>query len=76
MTPSINSLVHYVARGSKDGIFPATCRAAVVTEVGDTQVGIMVMNPTGLFFHSLADGGVDYDPNMAGGTWHWAEQVE
>lgn len=80
--PSINRSVHYVARGSADGKFPKTCRAAVVTEVEsdqptDQRVGLMVMNPTGLFFHSLADGGCAYDDadDPAGGTWHWPERV-
>jgi hypothetical protein len=59
-----------------------------VTEVGDQElpdgmpdpaqrVGLMVKNPTGLFFHSLADGGCVYDgrEDPAGGTWHWPERV-
>ncbi len=80
--PSINRGVHYVARGSADGKFPKACRAAVVTEVEsdtptDQRVGLMVINPTGLFFHSLADGGAAYDgsEDPAGGTWHWPERV-
>lgn len=80
--PSISRDVHYVARGSADGKFPKTCRAAKVTEVDSVHadlglVGLMVMNPTGLFFHSLADGGSTYDggEDPAGGTWHWPERV-
>lgn len=82
--PSIGRVVHYVARGSADGKFPKTCRAADVTEVGSPDpkpekqaIGLMVKNPTGLFFHSLADGGVLYDgsENPAGGTWHWPERA-
>lgn len=63
MKPSIGRIVHYVARGSADGKFPPTCRAATITEVGDAgRVGLVVVNPTGLFFHPLADdgGGVAY----------------
>lgn len=82
MKPSIGRVVHYVARGSADGKFPSVCRAADITEVGDTDtptglvvVGLMVKNPTGLFFHSLADGGVAWDGDNAGGTWHWPEIV-
>lgn len=80
--PSVGRVVHYVARGSADGRFPKACRAADVTEVptGENSasvVALMVKNPTGLFFHSLADGGVSYDASEdpAGGTWHWPERV-
>lgn len=80
--PSVGRVVHYVARGSADGKFPKTCRAADVTEVEsdqptDQRVGLMVKNPTGLFFHSLADGGCAYDgsEDPEGGTWHWPERV-
>lgn len=38
-------------------------------------VGLCVINPTGLFFHPLADGGCRYDPNHAPGTWHWPERL-
>lgn len=74
-------VVHYVARGSADGRFPSVCRAADVTEVGPDvhpqTVGLMVKNPTGLFFHPLSDGGVPHDEaDKAGGTWHWPERVE
>ncbi len=31
--PGVGRIVHYVARGSADGVFPPACRAAVVTEV-------------------------------------------
>lgn len=80
--PSVGRVVHYVARGSADGVFPKTCRAADVTEVAegenpDQVVGLVVKNPTGLFFHPVAAGGVEYDgsENPAGGTWHWPERV-
>lgn len=77
MKPSINRSVHYVARGSGDGKFPMTCRAATITEVGENRVGLCVINPMGFFFYSLADDGVRQDEHdKAGGTWHWPEQVE
>lgn len=62
-TPSVGRDVHYVSRGSADGVYPAVCRAAKITEVGeDKRVGIVVFNPDGLYFNSLAkDGGVVYD---------------
>lgn len=70
--PTIGRIVHYVARGSADGVFPAVPRSAIVTEVGDDElVGLCVLNPTGLFFFPLAAGGCAYDPAGAPGTWHW-----
>ncbi len=85
--PSVGRAVHYVSHGSPvrdDGTqaFTSQCRAATVTEVStdpgtfkDT-VGLCVLNPTGFFFHSLADGGSVHDEHgKAGGTWHWPERV-
>lgn len=84
MKPTVGRVVHYVARGSADGVFPPVCRAAFVTEVGDLdgadgdlqRVGLMVANPTGLFFHSLAAGGCEHwaPEEKRGGTWHWPER--
>ena len=82
--PSVCRAVHYVARGSADGVFPKCCRAATITEVAETAagdstiVGLCVTNPSGLFFHSVADGGTEYDgsEHPEGGTWHWPERVE
>lgn len=34
MTPSVGRVVHYVSRGSADGVFPPACRAAIITEIG------------------------------------------
>ncbi len=75
--PSVGRVVHYVARGSADGKFPSVCRAADITEIHDDDVvGLMVKNPTGLFFHSIADGGCLHDEDgKPGGTWHWPERV-
>jgi hypothetical protein len=81
--PSVGCVVHYVSHGTpvrEDGsqAYPGTCRAATVTEVsvdGGT-VGLMVANPMGLFFHSIADGGVPWSEEVKlGGTWHWPERV-
>jgi hypothetical protein len=50
-----------------------------VTEVDQedpVRVGLMVANPSGLFFHALADGGCVLDESgRAGGSWHWPERV-
>jgi hypothetical protein len=81
----VGRVVHYLSRGSADGVFAPACRAATVTEVGDGgHVGLCVQNPDGLFFLPLSrDGGAAYGPMPglesgeppAGGTWHWPERV-
>ena len=99
--PSVGRIVHYVSHGTPvqpDGTqaYYSRCRAATITEVAyaDRQctqpigdVGLCVTNPTGLFFHSLADGGCGFHdgdetspPSLDGrvyrpGTWHWPERV-
>lgn len=58
MKPSVGRVVHYVARGSKDGVFPVTCRAAIITEVipgnaaarDPERVGLAVLHPDGMLF--------------------------
>jgi hypothetical protein len=67
--PSIGRIVHYVSHGTpilSDGsqAFDSRCRTALVTEVDPeniTHVGLCAINPTGFFFHSLADGGCYFD---------------
>jgi len=83
--PIIGQAVHYVSHGTpvrEDGTqaYTSQCRAATVTEVeaGTTpqMVGLHVVNPTGQFFHSLADGGcVQDEADRFGGTWHWADHA-
>lgn len=85
--PSVGRWVHYVSAGSADGKHPSVCRAALVTEVQDAtvidgdpeqqKVGLMVVNPTGLHFRPLTDGGATYDDaaSAAPMTWHWPERV-
>lgn len=84
MKPSVGRIVHYVSHGTpvrKDGsqAFTSQCRTALVTEVDEDDpdsVGIAVINPTGMFFHSLAQGGCVRHEGKSGGTWHWPERVE
>lgn len=86
--PTVGRIVHYVSYGTPvqaDGTqtYLPECRAAIVTELSDEpqdmldgRVGLCVLNPTGFFFHPLADGGClhsELDHN--GGTWHWPERV-
>lgn len=84
----IGDQVHYVSFGSApqngEQKYPPRCRAATVTEVSyfdigltkpSGNVGLCVINPTGLFFHSLDTGGSDYvKPEQGvqpeGGSWH------
>lgn len=82
--PTINRAVHYVSAGSADGRFPSVCRAAIVTEVPDAgsqdaevgRVGLVVMNPTGFFFHPIKDNGSVYDGDTKKPcTWHWPERA-
>lgn len=87
--PFLGASVHYQARGSADGAYTRSCRAAVVTEVctpeylGTSRIspedamraGVFVMNPDGVYHLNLNGGGSHYDPvTHAGGTWHWAGQ--
>lgn len=84
MKPSVGRTVHYVSYGTPGGEFPSVCRAAIITEVDLTQskilggerIGLCVLNPTGMFFHSLADGGCKYQDDKRGGSWHWPERVD
>jgi len=81
--PTVGRVVHYLARGSADGVFPPVCRAAHVTDVDPddpARIGVAVVNPTGLFFHPLDAGGCTLDgTDPAGartpGSWHWPERA-
>jgi hypothetical protein len=45
-------------------------------ELADRDVvGLMVVNPTGIHFRPLAEGGAAYDPEKAPYTWHWPERA-
>lgn len=71
--PSVGRVVHYMSYGSKGGEYQPQCRAAIVAEVvSETQLALVVLNPTGMFFNTC---GEDQD-EKAGGTWHWPERVE
>jgi hypothetical protein len=86
MKPTVGRIVHYVSHGTpvrEDGTqaYAPKCRAAIVTEVienpkdstEENWVGLVALNPTGMFFHSFMDGGCEYSEGKAGGTWHWPE---
>lgn len=70
--PSVGRIVHYLSRGSADGVYAPACRAAVITAVIDElSVSLAVLNPTGLYF----DQDVQYDNRGALGSWHWPERA-
>lgn len=70
MTPTIGSIVHYQAHGSRDGTFGSVPRAAVVTEVfSNTCVSLCVLNPAGMYFSQSVE--LDASESPRGGTWHW-----
>lgn len=74
MLPSVVRNVHYVSRGSADGVFTSVCRAAIITEIVDAEGGMVkvcVINPTGIFFSET----IGYSDENAPGTWHWPERV-
>jgi len=72
--PTIGRVVHYVSYGTPGGEYPKTCRAAIVTRAGrptaidPTNIGLVVLNPTGLFFDEAI---TQDETNRSGGTWHW-----
>lgn len=74
----ISDTVHYVSHGTplrEDGTqaYPAVCRAATITEESQHSpgvVGLVVLNPTGLFFRAVADGGNVYSQSGLPGSWH------
>lgn len=90
--PSTGRVVHYVSHGTPGGEYGKECRAAVITEVGPfpespTNVGLAVLNPTGMFFNRAvpfhaadgpAEGPVSHlcgGLDLPGGSWHWPERV-
>lgn len=75
MKPSIGRIVHYTNLGDRDGKFPVTVQAAVVTGVNDADTGnvsLHVFYKTGQF--DLA--ACDHTEAIAGsedarGKWSW-----
>ena len=82
--PSVGRIVHYVSYGTPGGEYTSQCRAAVITEVlpGEDpdsahgrQVGLAVLNPSGMFFNTARYDEPGNSRAHAGGTWHWPEQT-
>lgn len=74
--PSIGRVVHYQAYGTPGGEFMPEARAAIITRVGDGsgEVGLAVLNPTGLFFNASVQHAPDDYPTP--GHWNWPPRVE
>lgn len=76
--PSVGRTVHYVARGSADGVFKPECRAAIITAAPTggrgrppKKVSLFVMTPTGTHHNDC----LQDEDTKEGGTWHWPEIV-
>lgn len=87
----IGRMVHYVARGSLDGVFAPKCRAAIVTEVPDHLPDTMEPLdgcPNGTDGEWVASLSVFNPTGMhwhqdarrntdkTGGTWHWPSECD
>ena len=70
----VGEIVHYVSRGSADGVFDSECRVGIVTRegAGDGLLDLFVITPNGTF-HDL---NLKHDPTPLGGTWHTLEECE
>lgn len=71
--------VHYVARGSADGVFKPECCAAIVTKAPAAGRGrpakkldLFVMTTTGNHHQAV----VQDEDSKAGGTWHFLHRDE
>lgn len=61
LKPSVGRIVHYVSRGSADGVYVSECRAAIITAIDEYQnsddnsfvghVNLCVLNPEGMLFN-------------------------
>lgn len=76
LAPRVGDVVHYVSYDTPSGEYAPACCAAVVTEVSafvssatwTPHVGLAVLNPTGVFFRTLAGGGCVHDPGEVPGA--------
>lgn len=68
--PTVGRIVHYQSYGTPGGEYKPLPRAAVITEVSESQpflVGLCVLNPTGQFFNR----DVPYALEPTPGHWSW-----
>ena len=78
MPPSIGRIVHYTNLGDRDGKFPPTVQAAIITGVSlpGLQVSLHIFYKTGQFDLQA----VEYTDEAAGsegarGKWTWPARV-
>lgn len=79
MKPTVGRAVHYQAFGTPGGEYASLPRAATVTvtqaedpKIADEMtVGLMIANPTGLFFNQA----VPYSEAPKAGHWNWPPRV-
>lgn len=82
MKPTIGRIVHFVSRGSADGIYPKRHVPMIVVDVegefvpgesGNISVSGWTFNPGGTRYESF----VKEDQSAeVGGTWHWPERED
>lgn len=81
--PTVGRIVHYTSYGTPGGEYGKECRAAIVTEAGNSygNISLAVLNPTGMFFNRdvpaehIEDKIEPGPPGRSGGTWHWPERA-
>lgn len=72
--PTVGRIVHYQAYGTPGGEYKSEPRAAIVTQVLTTpngaitgEVGLAIMNPTGMFFNPS----IPFSAEPKPGHWNW-----
>ena len=70
--PSVGRVVHYQSYGTPGGEYLPEPRAAIISEVqSEDLVGLVVLNPTGLFFNR----DVPFSEEPKPGHWNWPPRV-
>lgn len=68
--PSVGRSVHYQSFGTPGGEYKSKPIAATITQVNDEEagdVGLVIFNPTGLFFNTS----VKFSDEPKPGCWNW-----
>ncbi len=78
MKPSIGRIVHYTNLGDRDGKYPPTVQAAIITGLNeDGTVSLHVFYKTGQFdLASCNSTDAKAGSEKARGHWTWPERVE
>lgn len=79
MKPSIGRIVHYTNLGDRDGKYPPTVQAAIITGVNDDfgNVSLHVFYKTGAFdLAACAQTEAPAGSEGARGKWCWPARVE